>query len=190
MKELYATISVILLTGSVIPYVFALWKKTAKPHAFSWLLWGLLQTVVFAAQLTSDAGTGSWGTGTAMVLNLMLGTYALKYGERHFTKSDWAVFISALCAIPLWVITKDPLWSVILVSTIDVVAFWPTVRKSWNKPHEEVAATFLVGGIGFAFSLLALENSDFVNYCYPAVVMAVNVVFVAMLFWRRKVLPR
>ena len=188
MKEIYAICGVIAMLVCMLPYIVALYHKRAKPHAFSWLLWGFINLVVLAAQSTEGAGAGAWVIATNGTINTLLGLYALKYGERHFTKSDWAVFLVALSAIPLWWVTKDPWWSVLLVSFIDVVAFYPTLRKSWNKPHEEVAMTFVIGGVGFVFSLLALDNYNLVNSFYPVVVLAVNTVFISLLLYRRRVM--
>ena len=104
------------------------------------------------------------------------------------TKSDWAILVTVLAAIPLWAVTKDAFWSVILVSVIDTLAFIPTIRKSWHRPHEEVASTFVFGFIGFAFALLALENPSFINICNPVKVLCTNAIFIACLMYRRHVM--
>ena len=186
MKDVFGILGVAFLLGSVIPYIIAIWNKSAKPHAFSWLLWSLINATVCAAQVASDAGAGSWTAGITALLNAGIAGYALKYGERNFTRGDWIVFLSALMALPLWVVTKDPLWSVILVSCIDVAGFYPTLRKSWNKPHQEVLMTFALGGVGFAFSVAALDNLSLTNWLYPGVVLTVDTVFIFTLLYRRR----
>lgn len=185
MKDLFGILSVAFLLGSSVPYIVALWKKRAKPHAFSWILWSLINAVVCAAQVSDGAGAGAWAAGTTALVNGGIALHALKYGERHFTRSDWGVFLSALAAVPLWVATKDPLWSVILVCIIDTFGFFPTMRKSWHKPYEEVLMTFVLGEIGFFFALLAIENYSLTNWLYPGVVLATNSVFILSLSYRR-----
>lgn len=187
-NEIFGGIGTGLMLLSAVPYFLALWKKKIKPHAFSWLLWFVINAVVLAAQVTKGAASGWWPTLMSMLITLSIGLYALKWGEREYAKSDWMFLALALFAIPLWVATKDPLWSVILVCVIDILAFFPTIRKSWKKPHEENALSFAVGAAGFFFSLLAIENFIFTNYAYPAVVMTNNLVFVGLLVWRRKAL--
>ncbi len=189
MKDLFGILGVVFLVGSSVPYLAAVYKKTAQPHAFSWILWGLIQAIVFAAQVVKGAGAGGWATGVTALVNFVIAGYALRHSKIQFTRSDWAVFLAALAAIPLWAITKDPLWSVILVSFIDAVAFWPTIRKSWNKPHSEVLLTFVLGGVGFALAIAAIENYILTNWLYPATVMATNTAFIAVLLYRRRVVP-
>ena len=185
IKDFFGLLGVIFLMGSSVPYVIALWKRRAKPHAFSWILWSLINAVVCAAQVSDGAGAGAWPAAATALVNAGIAAYALKFGERNFTRSDWAVFLSALAALPLWVVTKDPMWSVILVSVIDTFGFFPTIRKSWHKPYEEVLMTFVLGEIGFFFALLAIENYSLTNWLYPGVVLATNSVFIATLSYRR-----
>jgi hypothetical protein len=190
MKDIYGLLGVLFLSASSVPYIIACWKKSAKPHAFSWILWSLINAIVFAAQLTDHAGAGAWSSCTTAIVNGGIALYALKWGEKNITRSDWIVFISALSAIPLWIATKDPMWSVILVSVIDTFGFFPTMRKSWKKPYEEVLMTFVLGEFGFFFSLLALEHYSLTNWLYPVVVLVTNSTFIATLLYRRRVLHR
>jgi hypothetical protein len=185
MKDIYGILGVAFLLGSAVPYIIACWKGRAKPHAFSWILWSLINAIVFAAQVTEHAGAGAWTTAATTVINAGISAYALKYGEKEFTRGDWICFLSALAALPLWVLTKNPLWSVILVSIIDTFGFFPTLRKSWNKPYQEVAMTFVFSGFGFSFALASLDNYALVNWLYPAVVLATNIIFILTLLYRR-----
>lgn len=188
MKTIFGILGVLFLSGSSVPYVIALWKRTAKPHAFSWILWSLINAIVCAAQISDGAGPGAWSAGATAIVNGGIALHALKFGERNFTRMDWIVFLSALAALPLWAVTKDPMWSVILVSVIDTFGFIPTMRKSWHKPYEEVLMTFVLGEIGFTFAILALQNYTLTNWLYPGVVLVTNSTFIAALLYRRHVL--
>lgn len=186
MKEIFGILGVAFMLGSGIPYAVAIWQKTVKPHAFSWLLWGIINAVVLAAQIAKGAESGAWPTAVSACITFSIGFYALKWGERQYTRSDWFFLLCALSAIPLWIVTDDPLWSVILVCVIDLLAFFPTIRKSWMKPQEESAASFVAGAIGFFFSFLAVETYVFTNYGYPLLVTTANILFVTMLLVRRR----
>lgn len=188
MKDIFGILGAAFLFCSCIPYIVGLYKKTARPHAFTWILWALINAVVFAAQLSEGAGAGAWAAGVTALVNTGISIHALMYSKIKITRFDWAVFLSALCAIPLWALTKDPMWSVILVCIIDTVAFAPTIRKSWNDPYSDVVMTFVLGFIGFCFAIAAIENYILTNWLYPAVVLMTNVMFVSVLLYRRRVL--
>jgi hypothetical protein len=59
------------------------------------------------------------------------------------------------------------------------------LRKSWNKPYQEVLMTFVFSGIGFCFALAAIQNYALVNWLYPAVVLVTNIIFISTLLYRR-----
>ncbi len=187
-SEIIGLLGTAFLMGGYVPYLYALYRKQAKPHAFSWLLWGVMNAIVCAVQVTENAGPGAWTSGIATIFNFGIGIYALKYGERNIAKADWVILLSVLLALPLWAVTKNPVWSVILVSVLDTLAFLPTFRKSWHRPNEEVATTFFMGMIGYGLAWLAVDNASFANICFPAKVVVVNGLFVALLLYRRHAL--
>lgn len=169
-----------------VPYVGGILKGKTRPHVFSWLIWGVLTAIGFAAQISDDAGPGAWVTGFSAGMDFIIVALALRYGENQITRSDWITFFVALSAIPLWIITKNPLWSVILISVIDALGFWPTFRKSWGKPHEEVLQSYIVGIIKFCLALLALEHLSWVTGLYTGSLAVMNVAFVMMVLLRRR----
>jgi len=117
-----------------------------------------------------------------------LGTLlALVKGERDMSRSDWYCLCFAIAAIPLWIITSTPLWSVLLITVIDAVGFYPTIRKSYYKPSEETASTYVLASVKCTLSIAALETFSVVTALYPASLVIMNGAFVAMLLWRRKV---
>ncbi len=188
--EIWGILSMVFALGGLAPYFYALFKGQTKPHAFSWIIWSFVMIIVCAAQFTAGAGPGAWLNGFASTLCLAIGLISLKKGEKNITKSDWVAFIFALLAIPLWVFTKEPLWSVILLTLIDLSAYYPTIRKSWPKPHEETAVTYGVSCFVLTFSILATDVVNLTTILYPAVFIVVNAFVCTMLLTRRRILAR
>lgn len=189
-KETLGYISVVATLVSLAPYYYFIFTNTIKPHAFSWFIWGLLTAIGFAAQHAEGAGPGAWSTGVVSVGCFVIALLALKKGEKRITKSDWACFLAALFAIPLWYFTSDPLWSVILVSIIDVLGYFPTARKSFHKPHEELIFTHFTGTVKYVFALMAIEHWSLTTWLYPAAISTANLFLVAMLVIRRRQCPK
>jgi hypothetical protein len=139
LKDVFGLLSVVLSVVSYVPYARSIFVANTKPHAFTWLVWGAVMAIAFVAQLYDKAGAGSWATGLSAAFCLGIGVVAVFRGEKHITIGDWIALLVTLIAIPLWVVTSDPLWSVLLVTGIDAVAYYPTFRKSYAKPDEELA---------------------------------------------------
>ncbi len=174
---------------NIAVYLFKTYKGVFKPHLFSWLIWALLNGIVFAAQLSKDAGPGTWQTGFACLCLTIVTIVALFKGDRNFKPSDWVALIFSLLAIPLWVATKEPLWSVILVSIIDIVITWPTARKSWAKPHQESIGVFLIGGIITSLGLISLEVFTVTTVLYGATIVILDLALCVMILARRRSIP-
>lgn len=189
-NDLIGLIAAILAVYAFIPYFIGIARGTTKPHVFTWLLFALLTGIGGAAQLAAGGGAGSWVMAVSSIMCCLVFAFALRRGERHITRSDWVTFLVALLALPLWYFTKDPLWSVLLVIAIDAMAFYPTFRKSWHKPWEEVLQSYVISAIKFFLGLVALEEMSLTTVLYPAYLVLANTAFVVMSLRRRKKLKR
>lgn len=167
-------------------YVVSILQNKTKPHLFTWLVWGIITGIAYAAQISDNAGPGSWQMGVSSFLCLMTAAMALKWGEKEITRGDKIALAASLIAIIPWLITKNPLGSVILISIIDCVAYYPTFRKSWNKPHEENLTTYLMANLKISISLFALLNFTLITALYPIVLIIANGAFIIMCIVRRR----
>ena len=185
-KEILAGIGIVITLIGYAAYIASILRGNTKPHPFSWMIWASLTAIAFFAQLSDGAGAGAWITGTTALISFIIVILAyLKNGKQQITKSDWIVFLAGLTAIPLWIITQTPLWSVILITVIDNSGFYSTVRKSWIKPFEELPFHYFTAGAKFILSLLALENFTIITVLYPLSLVISNFLFLAMLYYRR-----
>ncbi len=178
-------IATIIGLAGYIPYFKDIIKREIKPHAFSWLIWGILQSVVFFASTSKGGGAGAWAVGAPALLNMIIFVIALFRGEKEITNLDKASLVVALFGIALWVITTSPVWSVIIVTGVDVVGFIPTFRKAYRKPKEEAVSVFALSSIAFFISLFALGSLNITTFLYPASLTVSNAIFVMMVMSRR-----
>ena len=188
-QQTFGIVAAVFGICAYIPYIRAVIKGRTRPHVFSWFLWCLMSAIVFFAQVSAGAGAGAWVTASIAVLCAVIFALALRQGETSITLSDRISLIAALAAIPLWLLTKDPLWSVILLCVIYVLAFYPTIRKSWLRPHQETILSFALGTVRSVLNLLALQTVNLTTSLYPLVNLLTCVLFVVLVLWRRKVHP-
>ena len=187
---IFGLISVALMGLSRIVFFTQVFKGRIKPHAFSWLIWTAISAIGFAAQAAEGAGPGSWARGFSALTCLMLAALGYFKGEKNITRGDWLTLLAAFAAIPLWIVTKTPLWSVFIVCVIDTIGYFPTVRKAWSRPHEESAAGFFLATLCAFFSLFAIENYNLCTWLYPALLVFSNTALVVYLLVRRHTLER
>lgn len=184
-KIIFGAIATVLTFAAHIPYIVTILRGTNKPHMFTWIIWTLLTFIILAAQIVGGAGPGAWSTAAVLLPCLVITALSFKQGEKNITRSDWAMFIAGLLAIPAWALTDDPLWAVIIVVGIDALAFGPTFRKSWHKPFEENSAMYGVNIIRHSFSIAAIASYTMVTALYPVMLLFMNTAMWVMLMVRR-----
>ena len=188
MKELTASVAVVISLVGYIPYLLGIKKGTNKPHAYSWLVWTLVTWIIFATQVASGAG---WGSAIYVVTGLICTVilyFSFTVGEKNRTPADLVMLCLALVSIPIWLLSKSPNASIVLVTLIDLFAFGPTIRKCWNKPNEEALISHTIAGVKYAVSILALAQYNFGTVFYPTVLVCVNLTFTLFVLWRRRVI--
>lgn len=188
-KEIFAAIGVLCMLTSYGIYLYSIYKGKTKPHPFSWFIWASLTGVIFFAQVYDGGGIGTIITGLSGIVSLgIAGLAFFLQNEITISKSDKIIFVISLLSIPLWLITDTPLWSVILVTFINMGGFYPTYRKSWHNPEQESCLSYAIGGIKHIFTLLALENLSIITALTPASVVIVTSGLLILIAYRRWVL--
>ncbi|MET0071679.1 MAG: hypothetical protein ABW096_16705 [Candidatus Thiodiazotropha sp.] len=109
----------------------------------------------------------------------------LKKSDITITRLDWSFFIMAMVSIPVWYFTRDPTWAVILLTSIDVVGFGPTIRKAFAHPYDEDLTFFALFVLRNVLVIAALENYTIATLLFPAVIGLVCLLFVILIIYRR-----
>lgn len=189
-KMILAAVSSLIAVGTHIKYILNVLRGLTKPHAFSWLVWAILTGIGFAGQIAGGGGPGAWVTGIMCVICTTIFLLAIFRGEKNITYFDIGCLCFGLAAIPLWVFTADPLWSIILVTLIDLVAFAPTMRKSYFKPFEETALAYTGNLIKWLLAIFALNTFSVTTALYPASLILSNSLFIFILLFRRSTMAK
>lgn len=185
VKTLLGFSALAIAVISYIPYFRNIFLGKTRPHAFTWLVWGTLNAIAFAGQVQDNAGPGAWALGFTAFATLSIFVLSLFKGEKDIRRFDWFCLIGSFVAIIPWLITSDPLLSVVFITLIDVIAFMPTVRKSIKKPWQETLATYTLSIFKYFLIVAALERYTVVTTLFPFVIGTMNVFFVVFILIRR-----
>lgn len=189
-KEILSAIAILLTLYAFYPYLRSILKGETKPHVFSWVIWGITTLIVFLAQLADRGGAGAWPTGISGIITLAVATLAhFKRADDSITKTDWTLFLIALLSVPVWYLTTDPLWAVVLLTGIDVLGFGPTFRKSYDAPYSENLGFYVLIAVRNVIAIIALEHYSLTTILFPAVMTIACLVFIRMIIYRRR-LPK
>jgi hypothetical protein len=78
------------------------------------------------------------------------------------------------------------LWSVILATLIDLIAFFPTMRKTWHAPMSESLGSMYVDAVKHGLSTFSMSSYSLITLIYPLSVLVTKFVIIGeILFLRR-----
>lgn len=186
-KEILSFVAIVLTLAAYIPYIRAIFSGAIKPHVFSWVIWGATTLLAFLAQLEANGGVGAWPIGVSGSITIFIACLAyLKRADVTITKSDWLFFVAAMSSLPLWYLTSDPLWAVVMLTTVDVLGFGPTIRKAYHFPYSESLLFFGLFAVRNLLVMMAFENYSMTTLLFPAVIATVCVLLMMMIAYRRR----
>ncbi len=186
MKLVFGVLSIIPAVVAYFLYFRHLLAGTVKPHAFSWLIWGILAANGFFAQISANAGIGAWVTGLTAVACLAIFCIAVRKGSTELTKLDWTLLAIALLSFATLFIIEDKTVALCITLFATLVGFSMTLRKAYHKPQEENPTAFALNAIKFLPAIFALSSFSFLTVAYPLTAGLANAAVVAVIFSRRK----
>lgn len=185
MKETIAVVAALLAIAGNIPYLIDIFKGRVEPHAYTWFVWTIVSGVVFFGQVAKGAGIGALPTAASEIFTLIIFLFSLKFGFKHITRTDTVFLVVALCGLIPWALTNDPTLSVITVVTIDVIAFIPTLRKTWQHPSTETPLLYGTNVVRHILALFSLQAYNVATVLHSLAMILTNSAMVALIMRRR-----
>ncbi|HVV66605.1 MAG TPA: hypothetical protein VHB72_00845 [Candidatus Saccharimonadales bacterium] len=187
MKEIIGIAAVILSFVAYAPYFRDIFARKAKPHPYSWFVWGLTSILIFALQISHGGGAGAYTTASVAFISFAVCLLAYRNdGIKDITTTDTAMLIMALIATALWLFAKQPTLSMILLIAADMCGFAPSIRRAWYNPYGETATMWGTNAMRHTLSIFALQKYSLLTLLNPVVWAIGNFCFTLMLIFRRQ----
>ena len=185
-KSLFSAVAFLLTFAAFLPYYRNILRGRTRAHVFSWIIWGGGTVIVAFAQLAEGAGVGGWPTLLSGALTCgIAGLAYLRRGDLSITRSDWFCLLLAASALPFWFATDSPLIAVLILTTVDLLGFGPSLRKAWILPEEENLLFFGIAIVRNGFMIAALEQYNLTTLLFPLAVLIASLGFVCAVGFRR-----
>lgn len=178
MKESVAIIAAILAFVGNISYLKDVFRGKIKPHPYTWFIWSIVSMTTFFGGLAKGAGIGALPTGVAEGFTIIIFLFSLKSVFRGDVGGIRMIdnYFLALCLLGFipWILTSDPTISVVVVVLIDLVAFIPTLRKTWAYPETEKPLLYEMNVSRHALTLFSLEAYNIATMLHSIVMICTN----------------
>jgi hypothetical protein len=168
-----------------LPYLIGVIRQTIHPHAFSWIIFTIITATISVAQFSAGAGAGAWATGATAITTFVIAMFALRNGGYRVTRSDKLSFAGALIAIPVWIISANPLAAVIILTVIETLGFIPTYRKAFSRPYDESRFAFSLTILKYVLALGAMQTYTLTTILFPIALIVLSSVLILEIWWRR-----
>src|SRR6185503_18220389 len=177
-KEILVIVASILAIIGNVPYLLDVIKGKVKPHPYTWFVWTIVSCVVFFGQVSKGAGLAAIPTAVAEIFTLIIFLFSLKYGFKNPPKADKYFLALALLGLIPWFITKDPTISVITVVAIDLIAFIPTLRKTYCHPKSETPLLYSANVLRHSLILSTLGSYNIATMLHSISMIITNSIMV------------
>lgn len=186
MKETLAGIAAVLAIVGNVPYIVDIFKGRVQPHAYTWFVWTLVTGIVFFGQVAKGAGIGALPTAVSGVFTLSIFILSLKNGFKHVTKIDTFFLVLALGGIVPWILTNDATVSVVIAVSIDLIAFMPTLRKTWLKPSTESPLLYGSNVLRHILALLSMQTYNIATTLHSIAMLTTNTAMTILLLTAKR----
>lgn len=180
--------AVFITIFNYIPYILGIKSNKVKPHYFSWIIWGLTTFIVFLATLAGGGGYGSISIGISGIITFYVAYLAFRHrSDLTILKSDRVFLLIALASIPAWYVSNDPFWATAILTSIDIIGFFPTIQKAILKPFEEDIFFYFVFVARNLVVIASLDSFNWTTLLFPVVVsIACLILILLIIFFRLK----
>ncbi len=186
MTEIFVIVASLFAVVGNVPYLKDILKEKVKPHPYTWFVWSLVSGINLFGQVAKGAGIGAIPTAASEIFTVIIFFFSLKYGFKNIQKRDTYFLIIALLGIIPWIITKDPTISVIIVVIIDLIAFIPTLQKTWAHPETENSILYKMNVLRHGLTLLSLQSYNIATTLHSISMIITNTLMTVFLSKNRK----
>jgi hypothetical protein len=156
-----------------------------KPHPYTWFIWSIVSMTTFFGGLAKGAGIGALPTGIAEGFTIVIFLFSLKFlfqGKAgQIRKIDNYFLAAALLGLIPWAITKDPTISVVIVVLIDIIAFIPTIRKTWLYPETERPVLYAMNVSRHILTLFSLQTYNVATMFHSIAMICTNTIMTVLI---------
>ena len=154
-----ASTIIALLSG--LPYIRSILNHRTRPHRLGWLVFTIMNGMVFFAQYFSGGRITTLISLTFFVYSSIIFFLSLTRGTAEASKADKYLFFFAIVAMILWSITRNNDLAIWLTLLIDIAASAMIILKVKHDPTSEDPFPWALGTLAYAFSCISLYHISF-----------------------------
>jgi len=180
MLEYFVIVAAFASLLAAFVYIRSMFKGQTKPNRVTWLMWSIAPFIATAASVSTGV---SWAVVPVFMSGLspfliFISSFLKKKAYWKISSFDYLCGISAIIALILWYLTKEPNLAIIFAIVSDGSAALPTLAKAWRNPETESAWPFTVGIFSPMTSFIVAATCTFSELAFPIYLISINILLV------------
>lgn len=185
MKETFLSLSIIV--GFISPLIgisSVIWGEF-RPQRMTRLLIFLLSLLFVGTLLAQGDRNGIYIAVAQLFGSLVILLLSIRKGIGGWNTLDKVVLLLTLLSLLVWKTTDNALLGLVMSAVTDFIGFVPTIVKTWHYPETEEWKFYLSDVISSGLSLLSLTSYTLATTTFPAYILFINLLGVALILGRR-----
>lgn len=178
--QILSILSGIVFIVGYLPYILAILRGETKPAKATWIIWEVLNVIVFAGMYSKGALNGQIATVT--IGTLVIALLSLKYGEPGWTFLDKLCLGVAGLAIVLWQTFESPTIAIVTCLVASLVGSIPTFENAWRRPWTENKLAWTLYWISCVMAVIAAPSWSLIDAAQPLTFFTIETIVMYLIF--------
>jgi len=190
LKDFFLIISTIAAIASPVIGIHSILKGDFHPQRMTRLLIFLISLLFVGTLFAQNDKNGIYIAGTQLFGSAIIFILSLKRGIGGKSRMDLVVFIMAMFSLVIWQTTSNPVLGLTMSIVTDLIAFFPTLIKTWKLPHTEEWKFYMSDVLASTFNILSIKNYSYGSLIFPIYIFLINSTSVLMINLRKRYLKK
>lgn len=190
MKMTFLVISTIAACITMIIGIYSIVKGDFRPQRMTRFLIFLISLLFVGTLFAQGDRNGIFIAAAQLLGGFIIFLLSIKKGIGGFGTLDIIVFCMAIVSLVIWRTIQNPTLGLLMSILTDIIAFSPTIVKTWILPETEEWKFYMSDVIASFFSILSITLYSMENLAFPIYILCINTLSVVMIIGRRKYLSR
>lgn len=173
-RSLFGQVAGIVSFAAYILYYISIVRGRSRPNRATWVILTVVGVLIAASYYASGARDTMWVAIAYTIGPLIAAILSFKYGEGGTTKLDIFCLVACAFSVVLWILSENPMYTLIINIAIDFLGILPTLTKSYIDPESEDAVAWSVTTLSNGLNLFAIGAWTVSIALYPVYMIIVN----------------
>jgi hypothetical protein len=172
--KIFAILAAVLGLVAYFPYMQDILAGKVQPARSVRIMFVLLLSLSLWQQHALGSRLALGVTIGELIGSIAILFMSLTRGVGGLKRLDIICYALLIIDVFFWLTSKNALIALHLTVLADIIAFTPTLEKTWRNPASETAPFFVIGVIAAAFSILAAQDKSYAIILYPLSLVIFN----------------